>query len=30
LYLNNNIDRLMYIFDKIIEIIIEKDDKNWE
>ena len=28
LYLNNNIDRLMYIFDKIIEIIIEKDDKN--
>lgn len=28
LFLNNNIDRLMYIFDKIVEIIIEKDDKN--
>lgn len=30
LFLNNDIDRLMYIFDKIIEIIIEKDDKNCE
>lgn len=30
LFLNNNIDRLMYIFDKIVEIIIEKDDKKCE
>ena len=30
LFLNNNIDRLMYIFDKIIKIIIERDDKNCE
>lgn len=30
LFLNKDIDRLMYIFDKIIEIIIEKDDNNCE
>jgi ribonuclease-3 family protein len=30
LFLNKDIDRLMYIFDKIIEIIVEKDDNNCE
>ncbi len=30
LFLNNEIDRLMYIFDRIIEITREKDDKNCE
>lgn len=30
LFLKKDIDRLMYIFDKIIEIIIEKDDNNCE
>lgn len=30
LYLNKEIDRLMFIFDKIIEIILEKDDNNCE
>ncbi len=28
LFLNNKIDRLLYIFKKVIEIIDEKDDKN--
>jgi len=28
LFLNNNIDRLLYIFNKVIEIIDEKDDSN--
>lgn len=28
LFLNNEIDRLIFIFDKIIEIILEKDDEN--
>ena len=30
LYLNKDIDRLLYIFDKIIEIIEEKDDEVCE
>ncbi len=30
LFLNNEIERLMFIFDKIIEIILEKDDENCE
>lgn len=28
LFLNNDIERLMYIFEKVVEIIIEKDDSN--
>ena len=30
LYLNKDIDRLLYIFDRIIKIILEKDDDNCE
>ena len=30
LFLNKEIDRIFYIFNKIIEIIMEKDDKNCE
>ena len=28
LFLNKDIDRLMFIFEKVIEIIVEKDDSN--
>ena len=30
LFLSKDVDRLMYIFDRIIEIILEKDDNNCE
>ena len=28
LFLNKDIDRLMFVFEKVIEIIVEKDDSN--